>query len=871
LPAFQWDSYDANGKHRDLLELQPCFYQAQRVLHASGAYLRQFLVDDKGCVLIACWGMPNMSYLDNAHRAITAAAKIRSELRLLQVETSVGITCADVYCGTVGSMERMEYAAIGSEVNMAARIMGKAKGRLLVSQNAVAALTKVQQENCQAIEPFAVKGKAEPLQAYLYALSSIEQSAPLAAPGTSADDVPVGCRAMLLGLLESLQAPAHSTSSRSHENSVLSFGSRAESPRVPSARPNSLRSALMLRSSTHPIKFTVVEGNSGTGKSSVATWLRARAAERSISHLSARVVRPSGRRAPYSTWQKVFHLFMTRSDVRADGQWTHIAGLFGRVFPNWAKLTDQINISELSEALGLGEVPLSEESLSAQIKNRRKPSGGSRQSMFSHKPSTKTDDDILRDSLVKVFAHLFAQQPTLLIIENIHLAGERCLDLLVHLVPKLSHPSAIVLTALSTTPMSCSGQRATEGGAQGVTDGSAWFSRYRSLIQTRLKPSSVVLHNYSRLEIDAMLCRTLRVCKAPPELLQLVQDFSGGSYFWVREILQFIKEHGAEQFLSAVGAGLGAAAPSDTSGVPQSPLQRGQSSPHLTAPLKRAASITMHHRADSYRMVSNSHQSNLDKLLLVRFGGLALDSQRALRTASIIGTALTYDVLHAVVPAPMQPLLMTCLEALVSQQWLQQDSDAEQLYSFLHPHAQQVIYELTPSSERNVLYAQIAAYVEGKYGTDPAYFAMLSHYFLHCDTDKALQYVAKATDALLNNAASLDEFTEAVDLLKRIVPACRSVADVQVVQKQLRACEKAIFSFPSQSDQLDVYTSCGLVLPKFARFFVCFGSSRVQPIPGNLRDQEREMYREGEVRAGLARMIAAVSAALDAGATVAAK
>jgi hypothetical protein len=38
-----------------------------------------------------------------------------------------------------------------------------------------------------------------------------------------------------------------------------------------------------------------------------------------------------------------------------------------------------------------------------------------------------------------------------------------------------------------------------------------------------------------------------------PELLQLVQDFSGGSYFWVREILQFIKEHGAEQFLSEVG------------------------------------------------------------------------------------------------------------------------------------------------------------------------------------------------------------------------------------------------------------------------------------------------------------------------------
>ena len=46
----------------------------------TGGYLRQFLVDDKGCVLIACWGMPHMSYVDNAHRAMSAAAQIHQEL-----------------------------------------------------------------------------------------------------------------------------------------------------------------------------------------------------------------------------------------------------------------------------------------------------------------------------------------------------------------------------------------------------------------------------------------------------------------------------------------------------------------------------------------------------------------------------------------------------------------------------------------------------------------------------------------------------------------------------------------------------------------------------------------------------------------------
>ena len=101
------------GQHRDLLLLQTCFFEAQKVLQSTGAYLRQFLVDDKGCVLIACWGMPNLSYLNNPHRALSAAAQIRTKLKKMHMECSFGITTGDVYCGTVGSAVRMEYAAIG--------------------------------------------------------------------------------------------------------------------------------------------------------------------------------------------------------------------------------------------------------------------------------------------------------------------------------------------------------------------------------------------------------------------------------------------------------------------------------------------------------------------------------------------------------------------------------------------------------------------------------------------------------------------------------------------------------------------------------------------------------------------------------------
>jgi hypothetical protein len=190
------------------MALQACFYQAQRILHSTGAYLRQFLVDDKGCVLIACWGMPNMSYIDNTHRALSAAAQIRQELDRLGMQTSVGITCADVYCGTVGSTRRREYAAIGSPVNMAARIMSKAKGRLLVGQSAYNHLPKSAYERLEAIEPMAVKGKVELLQAYKYVGQTMSKAGSVAAIPDGTDISPA-CKSALLSLLHSLVRNVH--------------------------------------------------------------------------------------------------------------------------------------------------------------------------------------------------------------------------------------------------------------------------------------------------------------------------------------------------------------------------------------------------------------------------------------------------------------------------------------------------------------------------------------------------------------------------------------------------------------------------------------------------------------------------------------
>ena len=128
-----WDSYDET-EHKDLLQLQKFFFAAQKVLAESAGFIRQFLVDDKGCVLIACWGVPTASHPDNARRAVCAAAMISRQLLRLGMKTSIGITTGNVFCGSVGSYVRREYAVIGDVVNLAARLMGKSDGRLFIDE-----------------------------------------------------------------------------------------------------------------------------------------------------------------------------------------------------------------------------------------------------------------------------------------------------------------------------------------------------------------------------------------------------------------------------------------------------------------------------------------------------------------------------------------------------------------------------------------------------------------------------------------------------------------------------------------------------------------------------------------------------------------
>jgi Adenylate and Guanylate cyclase catalytic domain len=166
------DSYSPE-LHNDPIALQPFFAIVQQSLKESGGYLRQFVIDDKGCAVIAMWGVPGFSYANNCQRGVYSAVGIQKRAASeLQLTCSLGVATGFVYCGVVGSLARRDYAMMGAQVNMAARLMAKAKGRVLIDKVTRDTLAPQQQTSLEAAEVLQLKGSSVPVQPYYYAAAA---------------------------------------------------------------------------------------------------------------------------------------------------------------------------------------------------------------------------------------------------------------------------------------------------------------------------------------------------------------------------------------------------------------------------------------------------------------------------------------------------------------------------------------------------------------------------------------------------------------------------------------------------------------------------------------------------------------------------
>jgi hypothetical protein len=118
IPSFHFLSRTVDEIEADkklVNQFQLCIHIITDVLQLKGGQLRQFIVDDKGTVSIATFGLRGSVNYDNAAAAVEAADLIVTRLKEHDIDASVGTTSGAAYCGLVGS-----------NTNLSARLMGRA-------------------------------------------------------------------------------------------------------------------------------------------------------------------------------------------------------------------------------------------------------------------------------------------------------------------------------------------------------------------------------------------------------------------------------------------------------------------------------------------------------------------------------------------------------------------------------------------------------------------------------------------------------------------------------------------------------------------------------------------------------------------------
>ena len=95
------------GTPDSLHRLQALFNSLQRVLTSNhNAVVKEFTRDDKGYVLVACFGLPPFFLPRSESHAVMAAMEVIDTLRELGFEGRVGLASGVTFCGAVGSSAR---------------------------------------------------------------------------------------------------------------------------------------------------------------------------------------------------------------------------------------------------------------------------------------------------------------------------------------------------------------------------------------------------------------------------------------------------------------------------------------------------------------------------------------------------------------------------------------------------------------------------------------------------------------------------------------------------------------------------------------------------------------------------------------------
>ena len=267
-----------------LTKLQRIMKCCQQSLNKYEGSMNKFLMDDKGLVLIAAFGLPPFAHEDDPSRAIHCALSIHALLKTKGIYASIGISHGRVFCGSVGSSIRREYTMLGDTVNLAARIMQRAKGQVLCDSSTFA-LTNMK-FTFESLQPIQLKGKT--LSVQLYRIGSvvpdIQRSNSIHSSQRSSNPSP------LSNAFSATSSNEKKTIGRSREWQVLlKFLEDCQKSQSPTC--------------------LIMEGDAGVGKSTLVKQLKSYAQSAQVQVISGYAVSLE-RKTPYFVWRNIFYIVL---------------------------------------------------------------------------------------------------------------------------------------------------------------------------------------------------------------------------------------------------------------------------------------------------------------------------------------------------------------------------------------------------------------------------------------------------------------------------------------------------------------------------------------------------------------------------------
>eukprot|EP01114_Cavostelium_apophysatum_P003087 TRINITY_DN1281_c0_g1_i1.p1 TRINITY_DN1281_c0_g1~~TRINITY_DN1281_c0_g1_i1.p1 ORF type:complete len:1564 (-),score=458.03 TRINITY_DN1281_c0_g1_i1:93-4784(-) len=275
-------------KDSKLNELQLAIVEMQSIIYKYEGTVRQFIIDDKGSVMVIGFGIPPYAHTDDPVRAVETALGIHSALQRLQMPCSIGVTTGKAFCGDVGSNLRREYAMVGDIVNLSARLMVAAKTDILCDIDTYEACKNAKNVDFKKLDDIKVKGKTNPIAIFQPRKVRGKFYAPLDASRETEKSSIVG-RDLELGMIKEILK----TRQKVPENERTSSKNSAKRGK------NTTRSRFQLTVGTQVL---ILEGAEGVGKTRIL-----QAASSLIRKSKYRVFYGSGEEITLSTQYAPFH------------------------------------------------------------------------------------------------------------------------------------------------------------------------------------------------------------------------------------------------------------------------------------------------------------------------------------------------------------------------------------------------------------------------------------------------------------------------------------------------------------------------------------------------------------------------------------